>query len=304
MMRQFFLKQLSMAIFLSLLFAYALPAQAQQNPNALATGKYAKTRSTVNVAINPVANLNWKTKGEILSWRLRELQKYPQLVGGAYTPYTPIWILMEDKKPWWGVAGSCVWGKGQQSIEGPAEESRFILNPLLLVAADPATLLIWNRKQITAKDVCNPNFPFLWQPESLRYDPVHAMATAVYNVSNFQKNLLAHPALKMPMMIQNFSLVAYNARDFGYNYIYLDESKSINVRNDNPTQNAVCIRQMIHCGGTCGYPGGCNNMSPFTPEIDRCRFMSLPARAYILLWRQAPAAVTAPPDMTFLLEFH
>lgn len=291
-------------ILLTILFLLSGSPPAKADDNFLAVGKYAKAKTPISVSLNLPANLNWKTKSEILNWRSREIQKYPQLFTGSYNPSLFIWGLMEDKKPWWGTAGSCVWGKGSKSIEGPAEESRFILNPFLLVAADPATLSIWNPNQITAKDIANPAFPFFWQPQSLRYDPSRSVATATYNVSGFQKSILASRALRMPVAIQAFSLVAYNARDFGYNYIYLDESRSINVSNDNPTSNPVPIRQMIHCGGTCGYPGGCNNMSPFTAEIDRCRFTQLPARAYILLWKQAPHSVNAPADMTFLLEFH
>lgn len=278
-------------------------AWTEENYNQLSTGKNAKSSGSVNIRLNLPTNLNWQTRKAVLGMRTQEINKYPQLLAVAYKPYEPIWGALEDNKPWWGTAGSCVWGKGPRSIQGPAEESRFIINPYLLVGANPGTLAIWNPNLITKKDVENPNFPFFWQPDSLKYNPARAFATATYNISAYQKQLAMSPALKVPAFIQQFSLVAYNAKDFGYNYIYLAENKSMNIMNDNHPSGATYIKQMIHCGGTCGYPGGCNNMSPFMAEIDRVRFTQLPARATILLWKKAPQTVQDPADMTFLLEF-
>jgi hypothetical protein len=75
--------------------------------------------------------------------------------------------------------------------------------------------------------------------------------------------------------------------------------------NENPTSEAVFIKQMLHCGGTCGCRTTCcNNMSPFMEEIDRLRITKIPARAVVYLWKEEPQDIQRPPDMTYLIEFH
>jgi len=105
------------------------------------------------------------------------------------------------------------------------------------------------------------------------------------------------------VVIQNFSLIAYNARDFGFPFMYLDPKNSLNlVPWKSP--DALEIPQMIHCGGSCGYPGGCNNMSPHRVELDNNRLTRLPARAYLRLWRERPKdAKTSSPDFVMVIDF-
>jgi hypothetical protein len=113
---------------------------------------------------------------------------------------------------------------------------------------------------------------------------------------NYRKKLIT------PLIVPAFNLVAYNARDLGYSYIWLDEKHSTRIENVNhPKPEPVAITQMFHCGGTCGYAGGCNNMSPMIPAIDRIKYTGLPARAAVRLWRQKPTTVEAAPDMTFYI---
>lgn len=281
-----------------------LKAYAGDNPNSLAVGNAAKVKGVVKVPINPVAEFNWKSREQVLDMRRDKLNKFPQLISSPYKPYPPIWAAVEDKRPWWGTVGSCVWGAGPRSIEGPAEESRYILNPFLLVGVNPSTLQIWNPDKLKKEDFNNPNFPFFWYPESLTWIPEKSYATATYNITKFQKDIAGTGALRNQGEYCNrFSLVAYNARDFGYSYIWLNLGRSINVTNDNHSPEPVFIRQMLHCGGTCRYDGGCNNMSPFTKEIDRLRLSALPARAVVYLWREEPTTLKTKPDFMFVMDF-
>jgi hypothetical protein len=99
-----------------------------------------------------------------------------------------------------------------------------------------------------------------------------------------------------------FALVGYNARDFGYHWLWVDPELSSNIQCVMEPKSATEIRQFIHCGGSCGYPGGCNNMSPGIAELDRMRYTALPAMAYIQLWKNKPSNVQDPPDLTFILR--
>ncbi|MBU1853273.1 MAG: hypothetical protein KJ957_04450 [Candidatus Omnitrophica bacterium] len=58
---------------------------------------------------------------------------------------------------------------------------------------------------------------------------------------------------------------------------------------------------MIHCGGSCGYPGGCNNVSPEALDF-RVKVNELPANIHVKLWRNEPENVNQKPDMLFMLD--
>jgi hypothetical protein len=293
------------AFILALIAGLLAPSvQAQENTNKFAVGRDAKVKNKVLIEVNYPVHFNYKKRDDILTMRSKEVAKHPELLHGTYTPYNPIWGAIEDGKPWWGTAGACVFDSGRRSMEGPAEESRFVMNPFLFVGANPGSTGIWNQAQFTQKQINDPAFPYFWQPESLEIDPQRAVGKVSYNITGYQSKILATGMLRGPAYINRFSLVAYNARDFGYKFIYFNQEKSIHVSNDHPTDEAVSIKQFIHCGGTCGCPGTCcNNMSPFTAEIDRLRLTKLPARAVVYLWREEPEKIDKNPDMVFLLEF-
>lgn len=277
------------------------PARAE---NSLAVGSSAKTPGPLAVPLNGPAEFNWKKREDILNMRRAAIARSPQLLSRPYQPTEEIFEQVEDGKPWWGFAGECVYGKGMASIKGFAEESRFVLNPFMLVACNPATLGIWNSSKLNPDQMNDPRFPFYWMPESLVYKPREQTAELTYNISNYLRAVSAQPALATDAsQLRKFSLVAYNARDMGYSFIYLDTKRSKDVENDNHPHDATFIQQFIHCGGTCGYPGGCNNMSPFIAEIDRCRLNKLPASAVVYLWKERPASVESKPDFTYYITF-
>ena len=270
--------------------------------NELAVGRAARLRGTVDIPVNRPVNLNWRTRDEIFSLRQQAVEYNAGLLSDRYVPSQSVFGALEDRRPWWGLAGECIYGSGDRSIDGNSEESRFLLNPYLLVGLNPATLGIWDPRRVTARDVVDPRFPFQWEPDAIRWLPGQSCAFVTYNVSKWHKDIAATGKLLGPVMANRFSLVAYIARDFGFQFLFLHLSKSVNVLNDNNPTEPVFIRQMLHCGNTCGYPGGCNNMSPYMSEIDRCRYTALPARATVYLWREEPSSIHSPADMTFFLE--
>jgi hypothetical protein len=97
-----------------------------------------------------------------------------------------------------------------------------------------------------------------------------------------------------------FDLAAYNARDLGYNFIKVDYRLSKGLKHTEA--DVIEIKQYIHCGGSCGYPGGCNNMSPAVKELDDFHLTALPAQAIIYLWRQKPSGNQAA-DLTLVMNF-
>jgi len=257
----------------------------------------------LTIPTQPPQNLNFKTKAEILAIRSALVNSQPQLLANEYVPSNEVFGALQDSKPWWGLQGEAFWGAGPRSIEGDSEESRFFLNPLMLVGANGYAFNIWNTEKITDADLANPHFPYNWRPTSIRFWPAQSVGEVVYAVSDYNEQLdKLRDRLKVQQIMPMFALVAYNARDFGYHWLWVDPDLSTNIQSLNQSASATEIRQFMHCGGSCGYPGGCNNMSPGIAALDRMRYTALPAMAYIQLWKNKPQSVQDTPDMTFLVR--
>lgn len=270
--------------------------------NRLATGDQASTKGPVDIALLEPQALNFKSRYDVLNMRRVEIEKQ-RLITNAYNPTPDIFSEIQDNKPWWGMHGQFVWGEGEHSIEGPAEESRFLLNPYMLVAPSSWTTEIWDRQKITAADLDRRDFPFSWMPESLRWWPSNATAQAVYNITQFDRNLSTWKDRLYTGDNHKFGLVAYNARDFDLNFLYIVPDKSKNITNSHKSKEAWQIVQKIHCGDSCKYPGGCNNMSPAAQEVDDISLAGLPARACIYLWKDRPQNTSQRPDFTYVIDF-
>jgi hypothetical protein len=269
--------------------------------NELAVGDQARVQTSLPIPLNPLVDLNWKTHDEVLEMRFKALARYAALLHGTYTPDPDIFDSLRDKRPWWGLAGQAVFGSGDQSILGLSEQSRFLLNPLMLVGVASGTNLIWRAESFTEADINNPNFPYCWLPDRLEFDAKHARAMVSYNVSSYLQRINDSGKLKGQITTPDFSLVAYNARDFGYSFIYADLRASQNILNPYDEHRPVRIEQFIHCGGSCGYPGGCNNMSPYIGAIEHLTYSKLPARVVVSLWKELPSQ-TKPADFTVFID--
>ncbi len=287
-------------------FLFSLAACQTAISNELAVGSLARTSSNQTIEIplyNPVC-LNGASQAQILSQRSYVVQKIPQLLASAYNPSQDFFGQIVDGKPWWGMPGIFVYGAGAKSCDGASEEARFIVNPFLLVGANSWSAEIWDPNKFSEKEASDKNFPYCFMPASLHFYPREKIAKVIYDITDYHARLgIFDYCRKEKNNISDFGLVAYNARDFGYHYIYFDQKASANVENVNPTTRATEIRQMIHCGGSCGLSTGCNNMSPAQDEIDHLRLKALPAKAMVKLWKEAPDSTNSEADMKLVLEF-
>jgi hypothetical protein len=87
------------------------------------------------------------------------------------------------------------------------------------------------------------------------------------------------------------------------NYLFVSYADSLNITKPDTPTAPFANPQFIHQGSSCGYPGGCNNMSPYTPEIDNLEIMGFPAQVIIRLWESKPASPEESPDMVFVIRF-
>lgn len=274
------------------------------NSNSLFYASPAAPPDTVDVSIGNPVPLNYLTRKDIFKLRKDAIEKYPYLLSGSYTPCETVFGQMEDKKPWWGIVGAAYWGKGNRSIEGAAEESRYLINPYLLVGLNSGTCDIIDRRKFDEKELEKPDFPFFWEPTKLTWWPTQARAEVTYDVSGFQSRIAKFPETPDRKDYEKrFMVVLYNARDFNLNYWRSSPTKSKNVVNAKMKgAEPVLIEQMIHCGNTCGYPGGCNNMSPGRDSTDEWSYTTLPAEFHVEMWKQKPADDSVAPDFTFVVH--
>lgn len=275
----------------------------EESSNRLALGRDAKVKDYMSLAINPATDLNFKSKQEVLAWRTQYAMQHPELLLYQYTPAHAVFEAIEDGKPWWGMKGQMFFGPGQRSIEGASEETRFLNNPFLLVQANMVMdEFTYSTSQFKNKeDLANTDMPLECSPQSAYIYPSGRTEQITYNVTEFLSRTSEATHARNKLSSAKFDLVAYNAKDMGFNWISVSRQYSVNV--DKAT-TPIAIDQYIHCGGTCGYPGGCNNMSPYNEHLFGLSLKDLPARVVVYLWNKRPASEAESADFLVILNFN
>jgi hypothetical protein len=261
--------------------------------NALVMEDDYKGPETLSIPINPLEEFDFKSKSEIYSIREAHVRQEALLVDGAYSPNQHIFGQIESGKPWWGVDGVLVRGPGQASIEGLSKESQSICNPFLLVTIGESGSYITN--SFGSASVAQ-YFPTAL---SLDYEPRKRKVHVRYNLSNYISYLHLIRATCLPM--HPVTLRAYNARDFGYVFMFIDFSRSSGLQIPGTVRKETEIQQFIHHGGSCGHALGCNNMSPFQPEFD-INVWHTPATVTLKLWKEKPSSTSAEPDLLYVID--
>lgn len=260
--------------------------------NTLIVGDAYQGSGQLLISINPLKEFDRKTKSELFKIREEAVYQYPQLLAGDYSPSSDVFGQIADKKPWWGMHGTYFYGPGEKSIEGLSEESRIFANPYLLIGViEPAAYIA------AIKPSSKPSYyPF---PLRLRFSPGNKQASIIYSVKSHFRFLKKHDYNNA--RFQWLDLVAYNARDFRYRYLYLDPESARGVTVIDTKGAPVQIQQLINQEPSCGYSGGCNNMSPFQKEL-RISVTNLPALLKVRLWKKKPPSSETEPD--FKVEMH
>lgn len=274
---------------------YAQSKFSFPRPNTLKTGSRPNIPKEKEITLNEPIELDFKTKAEIFEIRRQYVNEYRQLVSGQYTPYNTVFGAITDNKPWWGINGQFCSGPGKRSIDGPSEESRFFANPFLLLGLDEGRTFIFPESAS-----CTPAYP---RPTSLYWYAREAKAVVTYDLSRFFAERATQPQ-SAGMDYHVLSLENYNARDFGYSFVYAAPELSNGVSGDKHARlfkQPCALSSFIHCGGSCRYPGGCNNKSPLEPNLN-FRVDSLPATLYCKLWKTRPQNVNQPADFVFIIQ--
>ena len=260
------------------------------NANVLKQSDIQLSKTEIEIFLNPPIELDYLTKNEIYDLRRQYVDQHKDLVDGSYQPLDYIFGGIIDGKPWWGLRGQFCNGNGTRSIEGLSEETRFIANPF--------HLLYLIEGMAYRKESCFPVYP---RPYKLSWSVDEPKAVAKYDLTKFykDKDYVGHFRFFESLVFERI-----NAIDFGYNYLFIDPSLSKGVKStkDSRILKEVClIRGFIHLGGSCGYPGRCNNGSPNQPEL-YFKIKELPAKVYCKLWKKRPKNKKDKADFVFIVE--
>jgi hypothetical protein len=274
----------------------SVPAQASRRHAAsdylrLKIRSAAVGETTTTIALHALEDYDGWTREQIYALRRARVGLYPSLVAGDYQPTEAVFGLIEDGRPWWGTNGQFCLGRGETSIEGPSEESRFIGNPFLLLGVDEG------KGFNTTNPGCRPVYP---EVVSLQWNASAATATATYDYTSF---LRGKAEVGLTKYLDCLDLESYNARDMGFAFARLDVPASVNIAPCPGSDAVILLRRFLHKGGSCRYPGGCNNGSPDSPGL-RFRVESVPARVVCRLWGAHPASAEDAPDFTFTIALN
>lgn len=243
----------------------------------------------INIPINLPSEYSYKSRAEIFNIRKSNLNKVANRPN--YAPNQEVFGQIEDGKPWISLnAANCYWQSGKGKTDGNSEESVFVNNPMALVMIEMSYYtLLYN-------PTCSQSSFLI--PLSLNYSKSKSLFTIKYKVSEFQQY--------MPVDRRNqvyYSLNGVNARDMGLGWGYAYSLENVYFEPNSIISHSYPFGNFIHLGSSCGVSGGCNNGSPFQPEMNFA-VKSLPAKMRLKLWKSQPSNTTSKADvnMDIILE--
>jgi len=242
---------------------------------------------SIDIPVNPLIELNGVTRDYVLSLHREYINRVSSLAPSHYEPNMAIWGQIQDGKPWWGVLGYYYYGPGEHSIDGPSYLSQFIINPYLLVGFTTFAYVVHDAS-LTPKDLMPMPIQLTWEQNG-------SWGQVVYNISDFYQKAQSYRLASAG----NFNLELINARDFGFKYFSIDSSRSSGIKAS--FDKIIPMIQFIHTGGSCGYPGGCNNRSPTQADLSFST-MEVPARIYLKLWKNQVNDPSQRSDMDFIVD--
>ncbi len=272
-----------------------LYADSQNSSNLAQNKKYNTNDSNTIYAsdakiitVNQPIPLSGKSKSEIYKIRKNYVMS-SVFANKDYVPSEDVFGGIVSGKPWISADVCIDTATNHLKITGPSEESRFINNPTMLVAIEyPYPVRYSDTKTCTGY-----NFEMI--PKEITYSQSKKEITVKYYHLPFTTN--NNPSFYM------FNGV--NARDLGYKYAYIDNSKStykVNfIHPDNISTDVKEFQNFIHLGSSCGQEGGCNNGSPRQAFLEfksnETSYNYKYREIYIKLWKSLPKSSSEKPDM-------
>lgn len=262
--------------------------QPKETVNIIPSEKFAQPQygEQEKLTVNPLENYNFMSKEDIYRIRKKYVSK-SLFASKDYEPNEVVFGQIEDGKHWWGL-NQIICSQGADTASGLSAMSRFINNPNMLIS----TFFPFSYNKTPEMEwYCNADFP-KFIPYEMFYDKTNNLITAKYKLGKIavENN-------------HNMILVGMNARDFGYEFIYINDLKGIQMKEaNNASENVHQLRDFVHNGGSCGVSGGCNNISPRQTELEYY-VKAIPASMDIKLWKNKPISTHASADINYRIIF-
>lgn len=250
--------------------------------------------------VNSPSEYDYLSKQQIFDIR-KNYVKNSLFNNASYEPNTEVFGNIIDNKPWWGsIRCNQLNYKGDyhENIEGPSNVSVQMNNPNALVGLSMPYIPwdIGNNKEFCTSDYAK----FL--PLSLQYNRKDKLIVAKYKLTKKFLKLRTNINGKLTRYV--IQLSGLNARDFGYDYMYIFNENNIKMYSEynNATEDISTFRDYIHLGGSCHYKDGCNNISPMQNNL-MFSVTHLPAEINIKLWKKKPINKYVKADMYYRIIF-
>ncbi|MBD5402170.1 hypothetical protein HDR58_05155 [bacterium] len=247
-----------------------------------------QTNSIIEIPVAQPISLSYKSKSFVYKVRKEAVAK-SIFATQNYEPSEYVFGQIENFKPWIA-CDVCKDRNDPYTIEGPSEETRFILNPAMLVAIE---------------------YPFSFNDEGLSWckSPIENLIPKKISYDGSKKEISVTYE-KLPFTTNGnhtfYIFNGLNAKDLGYQYAYLDNSKStykVDFSNEyNFSHEVIEFQNYIHVGGSCGVEGGCNNGSPRQSFLEfkenNTEYLHSNREIYIKLWKNRPNSPYDKADIT------
>lgn len=286
------------------------PYQRLSLSNRMLLGDEATVKGPYRISLEKPQELDGLSYVQVLRKRVDAVDKHAALLASPYAPSDGIYGMIRGGRPWWGTIGYFYFGPGSRSADGPSEEARFLLNPFLLVNVDFMGLSIWNPRsfawddnRIGEDELRDGSVPLYCAPTSVTWWPERRRASVTYGLSRWMQDVAPWLASSIDLSMTDLLLQPINARDMGFNFLFVSLNDSHNVSQRGHSNEVVRIRSFVHLGKNCGHPRGCNNASPYQRQLHGIQIRALPARLELRLWRERPTDVTSAPDLQVSLQF-
>ncbi len=213
-----------------------------------------------NIVINQPISLNYKTKQEIYNIRKSYVAK-SIFASPNYEPSEEVFGGIEDNKPWISIDWCYTYNPNNPDnftfrINGPSCHSRDLINPSL-----PVFIHYPYGIPATPEET----------PFCSKFSQIMVPLNAVYTKSKKEVEITYKKLPDFSNDNSAYQFTAINAKDFGYNYMYLDKSKSTYkirfISDDNLSTSVKEISDFIHLGTSCRVSGGCNNWSRMRDDL-------------------------------------
>ena len=281
---------------LGLGLAILLGLKAQPYLQKLRPGKSDLPRQVFHLKVNPLVELDGKSKAEILKLRSQALSELPDL-GPLWHSEEPLersrgFKAIADGQRWLGLQGQLQANNdnyAERFHEGESEQSFFIRNPMALVGLQSCLVCQQNDRPGKLEGARRELVP-----ASVTLDGAAQELDLTYQIGRDSPVRDRMSDLQVTHLLN-----VVNAHEMGFRYFAIESSSGFTRVPGLKLFECIQFwtpRQLRH--GT----EVANELYIRTVSMVPVRLESLPAQLKIKLWRQQPEKLTDPADLTEIIH--